>query len=271
MIPVNMQLSEKVVWITGASSGIGRALALALARPGARLILSGRREDRLLEVKNQCRAGEEDIFLLPFDLADLDLLPEKVKQAESHFGRIDVLVNNAGVSQRSRAGETRFSVVKRLLDINFLAAVSITLGVLPGMAGRKSGHIVVVTSLMGKIGTPLRSGYSAAKHALHGFFDSLRAEVWRDNIKVTLVVPGFVRTNISSNSLKGDGQSHGRLDDNQAKGISPEACAAKIIKAIVKSKEELWVGFKAKGRLVMLFKQFFPGLLSRILKKAKVT
>lgn len=262
-----MRFKDQVVWITGASSGIGEALAYAFSREGAKLILSGRREAELERVRQGCDGSKERVFVLPLDLTQFDLFSEKTAVAQSHYGRVDILVNNGGVSQRSLVKETDFAVDLAVMNTNYFGAVGLTKAVLPAMLARRSGHIVVVSSLMGYLDTPLRSAYAASKHALHGYFDSLRAELWRDNVKVTMVCPGYVRTEISINALKGDGSRHGKMDAAQAKGISAEKCAAKTLDAIARGREEVMIG----GIEVMAVyaKRFLPSLYSKIIRRVK--
>ena len=260
--------SGKVVWITGASSGIGEALAYAWSKAGARLVLSSRNEEKLVGIKGRCRNPESHI-VLPLDLARPESLGPAARTALDLTGGIDVLMNNAGVSQRSLAAETSLEVDRKIMETNFFGTVALTKAMLPSMLERGSGSIGVVSSVAGKIGTPLRSAYCASKHALHGFFDALRAEVWRQGISVTIVCPGFIRTNISINALNGCGGAHGVMDDAQACGMLPDACAVQIIEAVDKRRDEVCIG----GRELMgvYLKRVAPGLLNRIIRKAKVT
>ncbi len=260
---------NKTVWITGASGGLGEALAYAFAKEGAKLILSARRESELIRVKKNCSLPENDLLILPLDLANHDEIPSKVSFALKTFGTIDFLINNAGVSQRAFAKDTNFNVDKKLVDTNFLGTISLSKSLLPYFIQNKKGHYVVVTSVTGKYGSPFRSTYAATKHALHGFFDSLRAEHFDDNIKVTLICPGFVRTHLTINALTGNGSPQNKMDDATDKGLSPELCAKKILSAIKNEKEEVYIGgFREVGGVYL--KRFFPLLFSKILRKAKV-
>jgi short-subunit dehydrogenase len=260
-----MRFKDKVVWITGASSGIGEALSYAFNKEGARLILSGRRETELERVKRNCGGSQEKLFILPLDLDHFDSFPEKVRIAESEFGQIDILVNNGGISQRSLVKNTNFDVDRAIMNTNYFGTVALTKAVLPGMLARKSGQIVVISSLMGYLDTPLRSAYAASKHALHGYFDSLRAEVWQDNIKVTIICPGFVKTNISLNALAADGSKHARMDNTQASGMAADVCAAKILNAIGRGKEEVMIG--GKEVLAVYIKRFLPSIYSKVVRR----
>lgn len=263
-----MKVEGKVIWITGASSGIGKALALELSKRSCKLILSSRREEVLNEVKALCQ-NQDHIEILPIDLEKSEELGEKAQKAESLFGRVDILINNGGISQRSLTLETDLSVFSRLMTINYLGAVALSKALLPGMIERGQGLHVAVTSLVGKFGTPLRSGYSASKHALHGFYDSLRAEVSNQGVEVLLVCPGFIKTNVSINAFVGDGSNQGTMDDAQEKGMPADVFARKCIAAIEAGKEEVNIG--GKERFGVLIKRFFPGLFSKLVKTAKVT
>ncbi len=263
-----MSLNGKVVWITGASSGIGEALAYAFAARGASLILSARNEQRLGEVRKKCTSPNSH-FVLPLDLelsGDFDSFTRAVLH---EYGRIDVLINNGGISQRSLAAETNMETVRRIMETDFFGAVALTKAVLPSMLERSSGHIVVISSLMGKFSTPLRSAYAAAKHALHGFFNSLRTEVRDRGVNVTIVCPGFIRTSISINALCADGSCHGVMDDAQAAGMPVSACADRIIEAMEKGRDEVLIG--GKEVIGVYLNRFVPGLFNRIIAKTKVT
>ncbi|MGK0253478.1 MAG: dehydrogenase/reductase SDR family protein 7B [Mariniflexile sp.] len=264
-----MNFKNKIVWITGASSGIGKHLAIELSNQNAKLILSSRNKEALEQVKLLCKYPT-DVQLLPIDLEDYNNFEPKVKQAISCFGRIDILVNNGGVSQRALAQDTDIAVDKRIMDINYLGTVALTKTLLPHFIKNKSGHFVVTTSIVGKIGTPLRSGYAASKHALHGFFDSLRSEIYKENIYVTLICPGFVQTNVSINALTANGTSNQTMDKATQNGIAPEYFAKLMVNAIHKKKQEVYIaGFKEK--LGVYTKRFFPWLLSKMIQKLSVT
>lgn len=264
-------LNNKVVWLTGASSGIGEAMAYAFVAEGAKLILSSRRESELERVKNNCPAESQDnIKILTIDLADAGSLEEKCKTAESLFGQIDVLVNNGGISQRDRVINTKIEVDRELMEINYFGSIALTKNVLPGMVERQQGHHVVITSATGIISTPLRSSYAASKHALHGFYDSLRSEHHDDNIKVTIVCPGYVKTNISINARMGSGEKQNSMDDAQANGLSPEFVAKKIIRSIKKDKLEVYIGGLKEVAGIYL-KRFVPTLFAKVVRKTNVT
>jgi len=263
-----VDFNGKVVWITGASSGIGEALAYAFAAAGAQVILSARSTDRLKEVASRCLNPDRH-WVLPLDLSDLSSLGVQAHSVLDTYGRIDILVNNGGISQRSFATETSMETVRRIMETNFFGTVALTGAVLPAMLEKGSGRIVVISSLVGKIGTPLRSTYAASKHALHGYFDSLRAEVQKKGIGVTIVCPGFIRTSISINALTADGSCHGVMDDAQACGMSADLCASRLLKAVAAGRDEVCIG--GKELLAVYIKRFFPSLYNRLVLRAKVT
>ncbi len=264
-----MIFKNKKIWITGASSGIGEALAYAFAKEGAQLILSARNETELERVKYNCQDAIS-VEVLHLDIGDHEAICAKAETLLSRIGAVDILINNAGLSQRSLAVETDLSVTKHLLDVDLIGTIAVTKSVLTPMIKQKSGQIVVVTSIMGKLGAPLRSSYAAAKHGLHGYFDTLRAETYKDGIRVLLVVPGYVRTNISINALKADGKAQGTMDEATLNGFTPQEVAAKIIKALHQGKEEIVIA-KGRERLATYLKRFMPLLLSRMVRGAKTT
>ena len=265
-------VSGKVVWLTGASSGIGEALAHELAKKGAKLILSSRRKEELERVKGNCATqAQVNIRILPLDLAEGSTLKLSCEAAIQVFGHVDILINNGGISQRSLAKETDIDVDRKVMEVDYFGTIALTKYLLPHFLKRKAGHYVTISSVMGVIGTPYRSGYAAAKHALHGFFDSLRAEVWKEskNIHVTLICPGWIRTNVTLNALTGDGSKLNQMDATTDQGMSPQQFAGKMIKVVERKKEEVFIG-GAKEGLALYVKRFFPGLFSRIIRKAKV-
>lgn len=256
-----MKLRGKVVWITGASSGIGEALAHAYARKGAYVVLGARRREELARVAASLPKGSKWL-VLPADVTDLDAIPQQLRTIEDTFGPVDVLVNNAGVSQRSLVVDTSLETYRRLMEIDFFATVALTKAVLPRMLERKAGAIVVTSSVAGKLGSPLRSGYSAAKFALHGFYDCLRAEVSRDNVSVTLAVLGFVRTDVSKNALTGDGSPNGVMEAGIANGIEPSVVAKAIVKGTERGSREVVVANGAPGSALRLLR-LSPGLVAK--------
>ncbi len=261
------RINNKIVWVTGASSGIGEALAYALNAKGCKLIISARRKEELEKVKSQCTTPES-VAILPLDLNDHENMALHTKKAISFFGKIDILVNNAGISQRSLIKDTNFEVYKKLMDINYLGTIALTKAILPYFIEQKNGHFATITSLMGKFGSPYRSGYCGAKHALHGFFDVLRMEHEKDNINVTLICPGFIQTNVAKNALNAKGDKQDEEDEATKNGILPSVLASKIITALEKNKFEIYVG--RKEIFAIYIKRLFPKLLHKIVLKSKV-
>ena len=262
------QFKGKVVWITGSSSGIGEACAYRFAEENATLVLTALEADKLEQVKDKClELGAPEVALLPFDLSDTDGLNALADQAWNSFGRIDVLYNNAGISQRSKTLDTDMSVINKVMDVDYFAPVILTKNILPRMIAAGGGQLAVTTSISGRFGFPLRSAYCSAKHALYGFFETVQAEYYDQNVRVTFVCPGRVRTNISFYALEKDGRQHGKLDAGQAGGTTPEHAARRIVRAVYKRKREVLVG---KKELIMLyFKRFLPGLTAVLTRKIK--
>jgi short-subunit dehydrogenase len=263
-----MSFQNKVVWITGASSGIGEGMVHAFAKAGAKVVLSARREDELIRVKNEANLSEENALVLPFDVEKHEQAEAKVAQIMQKFGRIDVLMNNAGISSRGMVMDNTMEVYRRIFELNVFSVIAITRAVLPIMIAQKSGHITATSSIAGKIGTPMRSAYAATKHALHGFFDSLRSEVYKENVAITLICPGYIKTNISVNALNGSGSQYGKMDENQIKGMSPEECANKILKGMANGKQELYIG--GKEVMGVYLKRFFPRILSKMVRNVNM-
>lgn len=260
-----MNLNGKVVWITGASSGIGEGLAYELAKKNCKLILSARNESELERVKAGCNTTTK---ILPFDLSDFDNVKENVAKAIALFGKIDVLILNGGVSQRSLILETDFSVDKKLIEVDYLANVALAKAILPHFIQNSNGHFVIVTSLMGKFGSPYRSGYCGAKHALHGFFDVMRMEHQKDGINVTLICPGFIQTNVAKNALTADGSKQTTDDEATKNGLPVQVFAKRMIKAIENQKFEAYIG--RKEVIGVFLKRFFPTLLHYFVLRSKV-
>ena len=261
-----MKLQHKVIWITGASSGIGEALASALATDTISLIISGRNEAALLAI--QSKYSSKNIAVLPFDLLDFEKAPAVVEKAISFFGKVDILINNGGISQRSLIAETDFFVDKKIMDVDYFGTIALTKALLPHFIQNQSGHFVTVTSLMGKFGSPYRSGYCAAKHALHGYFDVLRMEHQKDGVDVTLVCPGFVQTNVAINALTADGSPQVKNSETTENGMTLSEFIPKMIRAIEQKKFEVYI---AKNELLGIYlKRFFPKLLHRLVMRSNV-
>jgi short-subunit dehydrogenase len=266
------KVSGKVVWVTGASSGIGEALVYELAKKGAKLIISSRRKEELERVKGNCVAqAQPDIRVLPLDLSESSTLPLSAEAAIQLFGHVDILINNGGISQRSLAKDTTVDVDRRVMEIDYFGTITLTKGLIPHFIKRKTGHFVTISSVLGIIGTPYRSGYAAAKHALHGFFDSLRAELWNEsrNIHVTLICPGWIRTNVTINALTGDGTKLNHMDPTTDHGMLPSVFAKKMIQEIEANTEQVFIG-GMKERMAIYMMQYFPRIFSKIVRTAKV-
>ncbi|MHB8260849.1 MAG: SDR family oxidoreductase [Bacteroidia bacterium] len=257
--------SGKVVWITGASSGIGEALVFELAKQGVKIVLSSRNENTLQAVAKKANLISENYLLIPFDLADTSQAESYVEQIIKKFNCIDFLINNGGMSQRGEAIATSQITERNLFEVNYFAQVALAKAVLPIMIKQQSGHITIVSSIAGKFGFYLRSTYAATKHALHGYFESIRLEVEKYNVNVLLVCPGKIKTNISNNALLADGSKHAKMDESHENAMTAEECAKKIIVAIEKNKQEVFIG--QKEVLTVYMKRFFPALLYKILRK----
>ena len=265
-----MYWKNKIVWVTGASSGIGEAVVKELAALGAKVILSSRNQAELIRVQKEAKLTHENSLVLPLDLEKYKDLEKYVSKALKPWGKIDTLINNGGISQRDLAENTSLAVSEKIMNINFFGAVSLTMALYPHLKSQKNGTIAVISSIAGKVGTRMRSSYCASKHALQGYFDSLRAEAFQDGIQVSIICPGYIKTNISMNALIGSGKSQNKMDDGIASGLDVNVTAKKILKGLEKGKEEIIIsGFKE--RFATYMKRFFPRILSIILRTAKVT
>ena len=260
-----MELHNKIIWITGASSGIGEALAYVAAMEGAKLILSARREEELKRVSANCKTDQKNIFVLPLDLEHTEAIEEKVNLVLQKFGRIDVLINNSGMGHRTKALNTPTAVDRKVMEINFFGTINLTKAVGRVMQKQKEGKLVVISSIMGKYGMALYSTYSASKHALYGYFESLREEVYKDNVKVLIVSPGFINTDVSTKLLREDGSAYGIKSDAQEKGMSAMDCAKGIIKAVKGNRNHKYVG---KYEIFSVYvKQYFPKMFYKLMRK----
>jgi NADH dehydrogenase len=249
----------KVCWITGASGGIGAALARHLSQAGAYLIVSARNADDLREVKNSC-AYPERVAILPCDMSQPETLTGVVGEAWGIFEAIDYVYLNAGMAVRDLVVDTDLAMIQRLMNVNFISNTVISKTLLPYLQRRGSGTFVVTSSICGRFGVPKLAAYSASKHALHGFFEALQCENQNQGIRVTMITSGLVRTNITINALKGNGMPYARMQESVANGISPANCARAIARAVAAGKREALVGGLEKYGV--LVKRFFPGLLA---------
>jgi len=261
-----MEIKDKICWITGASSGIGEALVYEAVKQGAqKVIISARRLKELERVKAACGKDADKIEISTLDLSKTDEVDELAKFWVEKLGRIDILVNNGGISQRSKALETSLEVDRRIMEVNYFGQIALTKAVMPHMIKQGGGHIVAISSVSGKFGFHLRSAYAASKHALHGFFESVYLEYYDERIRTTLVNPGRVHTQISVNSLKGDGNKHGEMDPGQAKGMPADVCARHILKAIRKEKPEINLVWPDVA--LVYLKRYVPALFRRMARK----
>lgn len=261
---MNRTYQEKVVWITGASSGIGEALAYEYARRGANLILSARREDVLEKVATNARQmGASDVMVHAFDITDEAHMASHAQKAFGWKERLDLLYNNAGISQRSLAVDTDMAAYRKLFDIDVFGQMALTQAVIPFMISQHFGHLAVTASVAGKIGAPKRTGYCAAKHAMMGYFDALRAELTREGLKVSTVTPGYIKTAVSHNAINGDGSRHGESDPNIENGMPVDACAKVIFKGLDKGEPEIAVGQGMEMKALWL-KRLFPKLVFKM-------
>ncbi|MDR2039201.1 MAG: SDR family oxidoreductase [Bacteroidales bacterium] len=256
----------KIIWITGASSGIGEALAYEWSKSGARIILSARRENELQRVKAAC-AHPDLCEVVPLDLSDQKQIETTAEQVLQQFGTVDILVNNGGISQRSLVIDTDVAVDRRIMEVDYFSGVILSKKLLPAMIAKGSGHIVAISSIVGMFGFPLRSAYSAAKHAIHGFYESVWAELHQQGIRVTVACPGRILTNVSLHALTKDGTPHGIMDHAQENGITAETCARKIIKAVKRNKKEVYIG--KKDLLMIYFKRYIPWLYYKLVSKVQ--
>ena len=258
---------NKVVWITGASSGIGEAMAREFANQGAILVLAARNVEKLNQLRDTLPNAEIHT-VVPLDLTDLSNVDAVVSSVIDQVGRVDVLVNNGGISQRSLVGETPIEVDRKIMEVNFFGAVGLTKALLPALR-ETNGQIIVISSISGKFGFFLRSAYAASKHALHGFFESLALEEESHGIDVTIVCPGKINTPISISALNAQGQRHNEMDHNQETGMSAEECARQIVGAARKNKAEVLIG--NKEILAVYLKRFVPSIFRKIIRKQKAT
>jgi len=264
-----MAFSKKIVWITGASSGIGEALVYNLVAQGATVIASSRNEKKLQQVKDNCGENKNSCFIQVLDMEQQDNYPELLQKVIQRYKKIDILLNVAGISQRSSDEDISLKTFRRIFEINFFGTVALTKAVLPYMKAQGYGHIAVTSSIFGKFGFPNRSAYSSSKHALHGYFETLRAELHGKNISTTIIIPGRVNTAISDNALTGDGKRWGKKDTWQAGGLSSEIAAKIILKSISKKKKEVLVG--GKDLILVHLKRFFPRIFWKIIHRISPT
>ncbi len=257
-----MKIHGKTIWVTGASSGIGKAIAIELAKSGGRLILSARNREGLQKTQKICLEYTEMAEVVVMDVASEASIMAAWKTICSTVDVVDILINNSGISQRATAANTNMMVARQIMEVNYFGAIQLSKLVLPGMLQQKSGYIVVNGSLSGKFGWKQRSSYAASKFALQGYYESLRAEVADSNVQVLMVIPGRIRTDISLHSVTADGSPNKKMDKAQEGGIPAETCARKVVQGIRRDKKEIIIsGFE---RLMIAIRFFAPWLYYRI-------
>jgi len=260
-----MKFKDKVIWITGAASGIGEALAYQSVHYGAKLILSDIDETGLQGVCSKCVSLNAEVLFLPMDLSSRESIQNALPKALSEYGRVDVLINNGGISQRSLTWETSLEVDYKIMAINYFGAVILTKAVLPSMLEQGKGAIAVTSSINGIFGFPLRSAYAASKFAVIGFFETLGIELAEKRISVTVAMPGRVKTNISYHALTKDGLPQGKMDPGLAAGIPAEVCARKYLDAIYRGRRSVLIG--GKELLMVYIRRFLPRLFFFLARK----
>ncbi len=262
-----MEFSGKTIWITGATSGIGKAVAVEISKNKTHLILSGRNEKALKETAGICTKNGSAVFLAPFDLGDESSVNAAAQKVLKSVKTINCLYHFGGISQRSFVSETPLEVDRKIVEVNFFGTVALTKSVLPEMIKNGGGHIAVTSSIVGKFGFPYRSAYSASKHALHGYFESLRAENRKNNISVSMIIPGRIQTNISVNALNKNGSVHGKMDEGQQKGKPADETAKIICRKLKRHKKEIIVG---GNEVIMVYiRRFIPNVYYYLSSKVK--
>jgi short-subunit dehydrogenase len=262
-----MRLENQTIWITGASSGVGEGMATVFHRHGANIILSGRRADELERVKSDCTGWPGSVTVLPFDITDTAAREAAAAQVLDQFPRIDILVNNAGVGQHSLLCETDLDVERRIMEIDFFGPIALSKLVLPRMIEQQGGHMIVTSSVAGKHAVPLHAAYCAAKHALHGWYDTLRVEHFKDNIAVMLLVIAGVRSNVFAHALTGDGSEAGENHwVGSGKGITAEECAERVVEAIVKREPEVVISIPEARQALDLSTKDPDAFIERMVK-----
>jgi short-subunit dehydrogenase len=259
-------MHNKTVVITGASSGIGKALALAYSKEKVNLVLIARRKEKLDEIKSYCQTNGSSVKVIVADLSDEKAVEKTAQEALNAFNKVDILINNAGISQRGTIADTIFEVDRKVMELNYFSQIYLTKLLLSEIRKNK-GQIVVISSLSGLFGFPLRSAYAASKHALHGFFETLQLE--EKEISTTIVCPGRIKTDISLSAITASGEKHGKMDEGQLKGIDVNVCAQKIITAIGNRKKKIII---AKEEKILLFMyNYIKPLFYKIASKIKAT
>lgn len=255
----------KTVWITGASSGIGKEAATQYAQRGCHLIISARNQEKLSALQKELSTASS-VEVLPLDLSYEASIIKAAEYVKGKFVKVDLVFHAGGISQRSYLKDTSVEVDRRIMEVNYFGTIILTKAVLPSMLRSGGGQFAVVSSLVGIFGYGVRSAYSASKHALHGFFESLELELGSEGIHSTIICPGGVRTNISVNALMGDGRPSGEMDEMQSRGMPVKRAVAKMISAIDRKKRLLILG-SAKEKFGVLVYRIWPSLFFKIAQK----
>lgn len=261
-------LNGKVVWITGASSGIGKAIAQQCAAQGAQVVLTARRHEELENVRQSLINPDQHISITA-DITDESQVRHAYEQVVQQKGRIDWLINNAGLSQRALIAETTMQTERAIMEVDYFSQVFLTKTILPNFLAQKTGRIVFISSVAGLLGTQYRASYSAAKAAIHMWANSLRAEVTDQGVGVSVIFPGFVKTNVSLNALNGQGKPQGHADEAIENGLSAEDFARQTVQALQSGEEYIVIGGK-KEKLGVLVSRISPKVLYKMIRKTKV-
>lgn len=261
-------LDAKVVWITGASSGLGEALAKECALQGAQVVLTARRFDELEKVRVGLLNPDQHISICA-DITDEAQVRHAYEQVLQKKGRIDWLINNAGLSQRALIADTSMQTERAIMEVDYFSQVFLTKTVLPTFLAQKSGRIAFVSSVAGLLGTQYRASYSAAKAAIHMWANSLRAEVANEGVDVSVIFPGFVKTNVSFNALNGEGKPQGHQDEAIENGLEPDIFAQTVVSALLKGEEYIVIGGR-KEKMGVLVSRLSPTTLYKMIRKMKV-
>ena len=256
-------IHSKVIWVTGASSGLGEALVYQLAKEDCKIVLTSNETERLAEVAQKSGLKEANYLVLPIELENFDAEVE-LKKVIDKFGKLDVLINNAGICQKDFGEKTREDIERKIMEINYFAMTKLTKACIPYLKESK-GTIAAVGSLNGLVGAPMLTTYAASKFAVKGYFESLRYELEQFGIKVLIIIPGFMKTDITIKSLTGDGSQFGQNSITNEIGITVDKCAKKIINAI--KKEKAWLRMGGLEHMFPVVSFFFPSLHFWIFKK----
>ena len=264
-----MNFNNKTFWITGAASGMGRSVAVEISKSKARLVISDRDAAGLIETASIIKSNGSEVISEVLDMSDNTSINLTARKVLQEVVKIDGLYQFAGISQRSLVVDTPIENDRKIMEINFFGVIALAKAVLPSMIAQGGGQMAVTSSLVGKFGFPYRSAYSASKHALHGYFESLMAENEKHNIRVSILIPGRIQTNISKFALDKDGKEYGKMDAGQANGITAEKAARQICKGLRRENKEVLVG--GKELLMLYIRRFLPSLYYKLAVHLKPT